>query len=422
MKRSLALIALLQMLLIAGCGGGGSTAANSSGTVTQTAVQTAATPTVSGPSSSLTLEGTANFSGLPTNTIAGGTLSPPTLLQGTPPTGATFTPIGTLSGGKGSEVYGISGDGGTLTGTSLGPTYKTPFKWTAGGGMVALPAFQQIPAGEGHASSEDGIIVGGLVGGGLLSYASVWNPAGVARVQGTIDGTFMPAVVSSLSRDGRIATGSAGSGQYQAFIWTGNQSPTGLGFLGGSPTRRSSEGHGISADGSVVTGISTATEFTVSAYRWTSNAMVALPALPQWSGSNGWAVSADGGTIVGWSLTSNVILGPTFPSQATAWTSAGAVNLGQLAGFTATSQAFGVSSDGAIIVGVAGKSQASLDQAAFIWDATHGMRNLQQVLGSAVPSGWTLLMASCISDDGKTVGGYGADPSGNIVGFCVTLP
>lgn len=425
MSRVFAILVLFQVLLVAGCGGGGSSSVNSSGALPQTTVATAATPSAATGSSQSTLEGTADLTGLQSDATPGGTLPSPGPFQGTPPTGATFTAIGTLPGDTSSQVYAISGDGTTLTGASIGTSRRVPFKWTAAGGMVALPVTQSKPNGEGHACSAGGDVIGGMGIFFDLFAGQLWTSSGVSTLPGAVDGTYKPAVVSGLSRDGRIATGTAGSGVigYQAYLWTtGDANPTGLGYLGGSPKVRGSEAHGMSGDASVVTGVSTASDTTLAGYRWTAAGMTALPPIAGFSGTNGWAVSRDGRTIVGWATPSNAIRGQTFPRQATSWNATGALDLGDLGGFSLSSQAYGVSADGSIIVGVAASGQAFFDQTAFIWDATNGMRRLQSVLGSAVPSGWTVLVASAVSDNGKTVGGYAVDPNGNVVGFSATLP
>jgi hypothetical protein len=56
------------------------------------------------------------------------------------------------------------------------------------------------------------------------------------------------------------------------------------------------------------------------------------------------------------------------------------MGLGDLAGLTFDSRAWGVSADGSTVVGV---SAATMVYDAFIWDATHGMRRLDQVLSDA---------------------------------------
>ena len=62
---------------------------------------------------------------------------------------------------------------------------------------------------------------------------------------------------------------------------------------------------------------------------------------------------------------------------------------------------------------------------AFIWDATNGMLNLETFLVSQTGlnlTGWTLVDATGISDDGLTIVGYGINPGGLIEGFVAVIP
>lgn len=73
------------------------------------------------------------------------------------------------------------------------------------------------------------------------------------------------------------------------------------------------------------------------------------------------------------------------------------------------SEAYSVSADGSVVVGVSGNE-------AFIWDSANGMRSLQTVLTSDFGldlAGWHLRGATGISADGQTIVGYGNNPSGN---------
>jgi len=98
------------------------------------------------------------------------------------------------------------------------------------------------------------------------------------------------------------------------------------------------------------------------------------------------------------------------------------VGLGNLSAEGHHSGAYAVSADGGIVVGY-GTTQ--LGGEAFLWDELNGMRNLRDVLVQDCGlnlTGWTLADASGISADGMTVVGWGYDPSGNIEGWVATLP
>ena len=112
------------------------------------------------------------------------------------------------------------------------------------------------------------------------------------------------------------------------------------------------------------------------------------------------AVSADGTIIVGQSDSTRGL-------QAYRWTAAGGmVGLGQLPGST-NSAAIAVSNDGSVIVGTS--KSPSDDETAFVWDKTHGMRDLKSVLTKVYHlnlKGWKLTSAAGISSDGKTIVGH----------------
>jgi len=105
------------------------------------------------------------------------------------------------------------------------------------------------------------------------------------------------------------------------------------------------------------------------------------------------------------------------------WTEAGGmVGLGELPGGAFDSSAMAISADGSIVVG---ESSVDSGGGAFIWDAENGMRQLDQVLTDDFGldlTGWTLIRAKGISDDGFTIVGQGLNPSGENEGWIVTIP
>ena len=70
-----------------------------------------------------------------------------------------------------------------------------------------------------------------------------------------------------------------------------------------------------------------------------------------------------------------------------------------------------VSADGSVVVG---QAEGPDDREAFIWDQTHGMRSLEEVLTSQGVdlTGWRLTAARAISADGRTIVGDGFGPGG----------
>jgi probable HAF family extracellular repeat protein len=82
-----------------------------------------------------------------------------------------------------------------------------------------------------------------------------------------------------------------------------------------------------------------------------------------------------------------------------------------------------VNADGSVIVGRARNSNNQ--DAAFIWTADGGMRELQGILQShygVTLSGWQLHSATGVSADGKVIAGYGTNPVGRTEGWMVVLP
>jgi hypothetical protein len=156
--------------------------------------------------------------------------------------------------------------------------------------------------------------------------------------------------------------------------------------------------------------------------------MVALPDVPGAlvdAAAN--AVSDDGSVIVGEVNTSTT---DTAKPQAVRWVGPGygtAELLGTLPGAQfATSSALAVSANGAVIVGIA--NDASGDDAAFIWRASYGLRELAVVLEEDYGldlGGWRLREARGVSDVNAAgefwVVGAGVNPSGNPEGFVAKL-
>jgi probable HAF family extracellular repeat protein len=332
----------------------------------------------------------------------------------------TFTGLGDLpGGGTYSEAHAVSADGSVIVGYSSSPSgFAEAFRWTAADGMMGLG---DLPGGTFWSMalgvSTDGSVVVGL--GQSAASAGIdareafrWTATEGMLPLGDLAGGVFHSVANAVSADGSVVVGNSSStGSIflpwtEAFRWTETGGMVGFGDLGGGQFE--SKANAVSADGSVVVGT------TGEAFRWTAaEGMVGLGDLPGagfQSAAHG--VSADGSVIVGEAHPEDAI------SEAFRWTAVGGmVGLGDLPSTNPGSGSFrsiarAVSADGSVVVGQ-GRPDGGYE-AAFIWDAEHGMRSLRDVLaqGGATVDGWRLTEALAVSGDGHTVVGYGTNPSG----------
>ncbi len=115
--------------------------------------------------------------------------------------------------------------------------------------------------------------------------------------------------------------------------------------------------------------------------------------------SAAYGVSADGAVVVGWADNA------AGQRRAFRWTAAGGMqDLGTLPGYD-RSYAYGVSADGSVVVGVA--ENAAGQRRAFRWTASGGMEDLNITYASLLTNGSVLTAARAISPDGRYIAGYG---------------
>jgi probable HAF family extracellular repeat protein len=221
---------------------------------------------------------------------------------------------------------------------------------------------------------------------------------------GTLGGNLAYAL--AVTPDGSVIVGGSSvvttSSNLRAFRWTSAGGMQNLGSLEGGGYYAQAEG--ISADGSVIAGLSD-TGFGMRAFRWTSaGGMVDLGWQNGWP-TQGWGISGDGSTVVGYG-------GSVNGSLANRWTSAtGIVPIGVLPNFQ-YSYSYFANQDGSKIVGASGYGGQGGGVGyyhATLWTQAGGLVDLNTLLPTLGIdlSAWDLNVTHAISPDGMTMAGEG---------------
>jgi probable HAF family extracellular repeat protein len=316
---------------------------------------------------------------------------------------AWFAPLGQLGGLNSlTQPTAISADGSTVVGWHAAgdPQQRQAFRWTAATGLVGLG---DLPGGAFDSAAADVSADGTtVVGTGTAVHGSRvfrWTPGnGMAEV---FDAT---SSASGVSADGSVIVGGiegARTRQSQAFRWEAGA----LSLLTNSHSANE-WAQGVSADGSVVlTRWSSCDEVTCSGGTMFWDALGATVDLPI---TDGYAISADGSTVVG----ADVIW--AYGMLASVWTlRTGELQLG-------CGAAVATSADGTVVVG----PYSCPDWEPFIWTQSGGLHVLQPHLETVYGldlTGWTIDSVVDISADGRTLVGSGLNPEGDREGWLAHL-
>ena len=342
----------------------------------------------------------------------------------------TFRPLGDLPGGAFlSEANSVSADGLVVVGRSASSTSgEEAFRWTSAEGLVGLGLPNEALTSTASDVSADGTVVVGTAyhGGWFGVYVHFRWTAGTGIVELPAGFGNPPAV----SADGSLVVGSRCEfGPFyeicHAYRWTPDE-----GMVDLADPLLDSQATGVSADGSVVVGgvevgqapcdcVASGTCGALhDAFRWTTSEGMTTPVeipLLGCSGISAGEVSADGRVLL--------IGSWEHPRGAAFWTSdTGLVELGDLPGGPNRTEAKALSADGSVVVG---SSWSASGAEAFVWDVTNGMRSLRALLVDQHGldlTGWTLISANGVSDDGQTIVGTGVNPDGHTEAWIATLP
>ena len=332
-------------------------------------------------------------------------------------TAAGFQGLGYLQGGQSSEAAGVSADGSVVVGSSGTSAGQQAFRWTPSGSMAGIARPAGLAMSWATDVSADGSYVSGYAGNSFSSPIGWegwrWHTSGgLDRIAVAGAGVW----AKGISDDGSVVVGSADD---EAFRWTAGGGLAALGGLFNGEDRSNADD--VSADGLVVVGdrIYPGAPYR-DTYRWTAGGTTTVSPPADARAHTAAAASGDGSAIAG--AVDNF---QTALFEAIRWTAqGGSVLLGTNIP-NHHSRGLGISGDGSVVVGYYQNNSGFDEQLAMIWDETHGMRLLQQVLTDDYGldlTGWVLSRANAISDDGLTVVGIGYNPDGHEEAWRAVIP
>lgn len=315
----------------------------------------------------------------------------------------------------------VSADGSTVVGLSNSEQGFQAFRWTRGGGMAGLGAFDDgaFLSSQARGVSNDGsVVVGASVRPDSLNEDGSpfrWTAAGGLVYPGNLGGDSTGGSADAVSADGSILVGTsdAADGTYHAFRWT---EASGMVALPAVLNQQLARASALTPDGAIIVGSASIGSLTnPRPVVWANNAATLLPMLNPGGIGGAAGVSADGRIIVGQSA-----------GRAVRWVEGQIENLGTLPGGSASALYFGsaCSADGSIVVGLGDFNATQGTGTAIIWDARHGLRELDRVLEQDFGlnlDGMHCYWARGISADGKVIAGYGFNALGEQEAFVADL-
>mgnify|MGYP002863741179 CR=1 FL=1 len=292
----------------------------------------------------------------------------------------TFNWLGTL-GGNFSRAFGVSANGSVVVGVSNTSNYEErAFRWTLANGMENLGTLGGNQSVANAVSADGSIIVGYSRDSADIKRAFKWTAATGMQDLGAGDWTEAVAI----SNDGSVVIVNNGMDGF-AYRWTASGMDN-LGTLGGSQTIA----YDVSADGSVIVGLSYVAATDPYAFRWISGAGIQQIGTLY---SFAYGVSADGNTVTGSET------GAQGLHRAFRWTQSGGFEFNIAGNF---SYGLAVSGDGSIIVGDGGDGAFRLSNAG-------GLEYLHQVYSNLINAGSELVDAVDISPNGLFIVGFGTN-------------
>lgn len=322
-----------------------------------------------------------------------------------------FFGLGDLPGGAfDSRAYGISSDGRWIVGQATTDQGPVAFRWSLQTGMLPISDGQGLHPVTATAVSADGLAIAGNASGANGTEAFRWSEGGGLVGLGTLGGEWSKA--NAISADGTTVVGEAQFGPPQetrAFRW---RYDTGMVNLGTLPGHHASRAFGVSADGEVAAGESF---FPAGAgVRWVADDQIEQIPLSRPS-----VVSPDGETLLGHGTSQSGAQSLFVWSEANGRQELpGSIYGGGTIWDLSASDDFS-------LVAMAWSVNYPEPQDALLWRDGYYFEYMGNVLTGEFGlnlDGWDLRSANGVSGDGRTITGWGLNPSGNYEAWVAVIP
>lgn len=297
---------------------------------------------------------------------------------------ARFYSVTPPEGGYDAIIWRLSSDGTSAAGSFGRAGRARPMRWTPSEGTFEITSSPE-QFGDASAVSGAGLVLSGFgsIGGQLVPWR--WTEAtGMAPLPIPAGALVLPIAISE---DGLVIAGSLFSGSVGSLRWT-----EGMGYQTIPPAGDNTMVHAMSADGSTMTGIFRVSHYQFANFIWRAGR--GTSELPIWTQEWGTPISFDGRYVVGttdwiasvFEVETGTITPLTWPD-----------------GIPVEGIACGVSADGSVVAG----SLHNSNRDAFVWDAEHGARLLEDVLRDDYGLGvGPLPDAMGLSADGAVIAGF----------------
>jgi probable HAF family extracellular repeat protein len=298
------------------------------------------------------------------------------------------------------------------------------FHWMPTSGVTKIGGTQ------GVAVSRDGkVIVGNALDQGGFENAAIWTGGTTWRVLGSVRSGAKPcdrllSATFGANDDGRVIVGLAwdGCSYARAFRWEESTGVVDLGSLGGG--RQSTRANGVSGNGRVVVGWEQAADGFRQGAKWVDGKEELIKG-PSGFVGEAFATNRDGSLIVG---TNCDPLAYTGPPTGWTWTQAGGLKCYPVErpswALPRYYQAFmqATSDDGRVI---GGALSFGLESQALVWFDGEPVFLRDYLRAHGIPDafdGWVNTgFVTDVSNDGRTLVGYGAGPT-TFQGYMIVLP